>query len=268
MKRVVILFAALIGILPVYGAHEFVPIQERAHGQSLAGTSQLNDSLYTNPAASAFTQVYVVDGAYGLPKNFAASILDTKSGGVGAAFGYFRRIDEGQTDPVQGAKLAVMGRMTDHIGVGFAGKALWGPALNGSKTNFKDIDGGLLLDLTPVQLGLTMRNLFGGNEAMDQKPEWAFGASFNVQNMLILSAATLGETKGVKPYQYGFGIEYISQYYFSVKGGFRTQPDRNQQFWSGGVSFIAPRLSVHYSVEFPTAAGKKAEHLIGTTVQL
>lgn len=268
MKRLVVIFGLLSGIQVVYGAHEFVPIQERAHGQSLAGSSQLNDSLYSNPAASAFTQVYAVEGVYALPKSFAASVLDTKSSNLGAGFGYFRRTEEFSHDPVQGAKLSVMGRMTDSIGIGFAGKAMWGPTANGNRTNFKDVDGGLLVQLTPVHLGFVVRNLFGGNASMDQNPEWAFGGSVNIQNMLILSSAVLGEMHAVKPYQYGFGVEYVSQYYFSVKGGFRTQPDRGLSFWSGGVSFNAPKISFHYSVEFPTEPGEKPEHLLGTTVQL
>ncbi len=268
MKRLALVIVMLGGLmggaLPVYAGHEFVPIQERAQGQSLVGSSQLNDSLYSNPAGSAFTQVYTVEGVYGLPKTFAASVLDTKSSAIGAGLGYFRRLDEGQSDPVQGAKLALVGKMTDYIGLGFSGKALWGPDAAGNKTSFKDVDGGLLVELTPVHLGFTMRNLFGGNAALNQLPEWGFGASFNIQNTLILNAATLGEMKGFKPYQYGFGMEYISQYFFSVKGGYRVQPDRHQSFWSGGISFLAPKVSFHYSVEVSADSSKKTEHLLGT----
>lgn len=272
MKRLSPILVLLIGLvggaLPVYAGHEFVPIQERAQGQSLVGSSQLNDSLYSNPAGSAFTQVYALEGVYGLPKAFGVSVLDTKSSAIGAGLGYFRRIEEGQTDPVQGAKLALVGKMSDDIGVGFSGKAMWGPTGGGGKASFKDVDGGLLVQLTPVHIGFTLRNLFGGNAALNQLPEWGFGASFNIQNQLILNAATLGEMKGFKPYQYGFGIEYISQYYFSVKGGYRFQPDRHQSYWSGGLSFLAPKVSFHYSVEFPTEPGKSPEHLLGTTLLL
>jgi hypothetical protein len=268
MKRLALILASLVGILPAYGAHEFVPIQERAQGQALAGASQLNDSLYSNPAGAAFTQVYTVDGTYSLPKSFGVSILDTKSSGIGAGLGYFR-INQGEgIEPLQGAKLAVMGKMTEAIGLGFSGKLLWGSDTHGNHQNLKDLDAGVLVKLQPVHLGLTFRNLFGGNAPLDQKPEWAFGGSLGVMGSLFLNAAVLGEMKSLKPYQYGFGMEYVSQYYFSLKGGYRIQPDRDRSYWSGGISFLAPKISFHYSVEFPNAPGEKAEHLVGTTVLL
>jgi hypothetical protein len=126
----------------------------------------------------------------------------------------------------------------------------------------------MLVQLTPVHLGLTVRNLFGGNEALEQKPEWAFGASFSYQNSFILSAATFGDMKKLKPYQYGFGAEYVSGYYFSLKGGFRTQPDKHLSWWSAGLSFLAPKISFHYSMDVSTEPSGKPEHVIGTTVLL
>lgn len=268
MSRLALIFGLFGCLSRVYGAHEFVPLQEKAQGQALVGASTLNDSLYSNPAGAAFTQVYTLEGAYALPKSFALSVLDTKSSSLGAGLGYFRRLEEGAKDPVQGLKLNVLGKATEWAGIGVGGKIMWGPDGQGGKANLKDIDAGILVRLLPVHLGLTFRNIFGGDARLGQGPEWAFGGSLSLINSFFINAAVLGENKSFKPYQYGFGFEYVSQYYFSIKGGYRFQPDRHLSFWTSGLSFNAPKISFHYSVEFPNEAGKKAEHLIGTTILL
>src|SRR5688572_26841971 len=86
-------------------APEFVPLQGKAQGHSLTGASQLNDSLYTNPAASAFTQVYAIDGTFQMPRTFAVSILDTKTSGMGGALGYLRKTPIEGGEPLQGVRL-------------------------------------------------------------------------------------------------------------------------------------------------------------------
>ena len=71
-------------------AAAFVPTQSMALGQSLSGATLLNDSIYVNPASSAFTSVYSVDGSYLFgPRAFGVSILDTKTSSIGGELGYY-----------------------------------------------------------------------------------------------------------------------------------------------------------------------------------
>src|SRR5262245_43322067 len=85
------LVLAVFASAGAHGAVDFVPLQEKAQGQSLTGGNVLNDSIFSNPAGSTFTQVYSVDAqAQGL-NNFAVSILDTKNGNIGGGMAYFRR---------------------------------------------------------------------------------------------------------------------------------------------------------------------------------
>ncbi len=253
---------------PLVASPEVVPIQEKAQGQSLTGANLLNDSLYSNPAGSSFTQVYSVEALYFAPRNFAASILDTKTSGFGGALGYYRNRDYSISDPLQVAKLALSTRVQNWLGLGIAGKVMWGPNDQGEHVNFKDIDFGLLANLNFLQLGFTVRNLLGGEPSFNQDQEWALGARANYEQLLFLSASAFSKWGLMKPYQFGIGAEYVSLYYFSLKGGFRIQPDSDRSFWSTGISILAPKIGLHYAVEIPNQAPKAIEHLVGANLIL
>src|SRR3989338_2643074 len=129
---------------------EYVTTQEKALGNSLTGSSLANDSLYTNPASSAFMSVYSVDGSFQLPRSFAISVLDTKTSSVGGALGYYRKKISNSSEALQGAKLSLSSKITEAIGVGIAGKMLWGPTTTldskgkFEKDKFNNIDLGIL----------------------------------------------------------------------------------------------------------------------------
>lgn len=249
-----------------YASSEYVPIQEKAQGQSLGGASLNNDSLYSNPAGSVFSQVYSLEGTYELPKTFAVSVLDTKTSELGGGLGYFRIKADDSDLTLQGAKLALSGRVSSQVGLGLAGKMLWGPDLTtkeGSKMT--DVDLGVLTQFDFLQVGLTLRNAFGGNQNMGFSREWVAGARASYQQTMFFSVSTVALASNVKPYQYGLGVEYVSPYYFSLKGGFRALTDTGENFWSAGVSLLAPKIAVHYAVEFATAT-KPMEHTIAVAL--
>lgn len=259
-------FCVLAVAVNAHAVPEFIPLQEFSQGQSLAGASQINDSLFSNPAGAAFTKVYSVDGTFAPPKTFAVSVLDTKTSGIGGGLAYFRKKIGDFEKPLQGARLNFSGQISEELGLGIGGKALWGPNLIGGDDKLNDLDLGVLTSLGFVQLGLTLRNMLGGNEAMDLPRELSFGGRIGWENTLYLSVATLARLDNMSPYQYGIGAEYVSPWYFAIKGGFRTQPQRQLSFWSGGLSFVSPRLSLHYGVEFPQALGARTEHQVGATL--
>lgn len=267
---------ALSGIFCLWsiGAPEFVPIQEKAQGQSLAGSNLLNDSLYSNPAGSTFTRVYSIDGTYSLPKSFAVSVLDTQTSSVGGSLGFFRKNHTDGIDPTQGLKVSLGGRVSDSVGVGVAGKMVWGPTqtdvVNSGVSRLTDVDTGVLVNFSSMQFGWTVRNLMGGNEALDLEREWTVGGRINYNQLLFLSAAVTSPWGYLSPSQYGFGAEYISPYYFSLKGGYRIEPSNSPSltFWTLGASFISPKMSVHYALELPNQTDTEMEHLIGVTLIL
>jgi hypothetical protein len=264
MKTVI----GLLGLLSVW-AHadstEFVPLQQRAQGQSLTGASLLNDSLFSNPAASAFTRVYAVDGTFLNPQTFAVSVLDTRTSAIGGALGYFRTSRPGFQDPIQGARLALSGRASENFGFGLLGKTAWGPSLTGANARLIDMDFGALAQFGFLQMGFSVTNLLGGNEAMGAIRSYALGARVNWEETLFLSVSALGSFATFAPAQYGIGAEYVSPYYFSIKGGYRIRPVENQGFWGAGVSILSPKVSIHYAVEVPNFAGGSPEHSVGTT---
>ncbi|MBI4404147.1 MAG: hypothetical protein HY537_08300 [Deltaproteobacteria bacterium] len=257
---VLLFYGGIVCALP-----EFIALQERAQGQSLTGSHQLNDSLYSNPAASAFTAIYSLEGIYMLPKTFAVSVLDTKTGAIGGGLGYFRILNNEQ-EPLQGAKLALCGRLSSYMAIGIGAKLLWGPGVGGEHRNLKDLDAGLLANLGAFQLGLTTRNLFGGDLLLEQEREWAFGGRFGYNQMLFLSASAISRWTQFKPYQYGIGAEYVTPYYIAVKGGFRIQPDAHRSFWSLGASLSAQKVALHYVFEIPNQEGENKEHTLGLTL--
>lgn len=250
------------------GSTEFIPLQERAQGRSLTGASLLNDSLFSNPASASFTQVYSVDATFNSLKTFALSILDTKTSGIGGALGFYRMARPGFDKPVQGGRLSLSNRLSQNLGIGLTGKMIWGQDLTAARADRKytDLDLGMLAQLDFLQLGLNVRNLFGGEELMGETREYSFGARVGWEQTLFLSASVGGNVSGFEPREVGFGAEYVSPYYFALKGGFRTRPIESNSFWSAGLSVLSPRVSLHYAVEIPNQPGSGAEHTFGTTV--
>lgn len=251
-----------------WAASEFVPIQERAQGQSLAGGSLLNDSLYSNPAASAFVQVYSIEGTYLPPRDFAVSVLDSQTSQITGAFGYFRQKKDENSAAFQGLKLALAGKISEMFAIGLAGKSLWGPDFTtGADASVKDMDLGLLANVGVFQIGLTTRNLLGGNEAFDLQREVVLGGRFGYEKMFFLSTALTTRTASVmSPYQLGVGAEYVSPYFFGLRAGYRQRFDTGETFWSAGASFLAPKLLVHYAVQFATETSDTMEHTVAAAL--
>jgi len=261
----------------VYATQEFVPMESFAEGQSLSGANVLNDSLYVNPAGSAFTNVYSVEGAYGLGGSFGASVLDTKTGAFGGALGYFRRpVENPQTSKnfsqfLQGVNLALSSQVIQGLAIGIAGKSVWGPTLSGDSGRFNDVDLGLLGNLGILQLGLAVHNAFGGNDAMDLGREVTAGGRIAYKDLLFLSLSANSRWSQIAPYQYGIGAEYVSPYHFALQGGYRLRPTEQTSYWTAGFSINSPFVSLLYAAQIPNqkyGLDNTVEHLLGVTVLL
>ena len=265
-----VVFAWSAVAAPVATPPDFVPIQEKAQGRSLVGSNILNDSLYSNPAGSVFTQAYAVEASMQMGGTFAASIVDTKTSAVGGSIGVFRTpVGGGIDDYSQGIRLGVMHRLSDALGVGVTGKMLWGPRqADGQRTSRFDGDLGFLANFERVQFGGMFRNVLGGDGRLAQDREVGLGGRINYDNTVFFSAATYMRTSDWNPYQIGFGAEYISPYYFSVKGGYYFRPRENFSAWSAGASILSPKFSLHYAVEFPNVVGRSPEHSLAIAVLL
>lgn len=264
MKRILLLMS---WCCLSFSSPEIVPVQERAQGQSLVGANLLNDSLYSNPASSSFTRIYAIEGTYLGPKSFAASIIDTKTSGMGGAVGYFQTRSHSE-QMFRGAKLGMVAQLSSVLGLGITGKWLWGPDPSGVSLSRKDIDMGLLANFGYLQIGGMVRNVFGGEARLDQQSEYGIGARIGYDQKLFLSVASLTRWGGFSPYQYSVGSEYVSPYYFSVKAGYRYVVDTSDSFWSVGTSLLGPKLAVHYAVEFTGDSGLPTEHILSVTVLL
>ena len=247
------------------GTTEFVPIQQRAQGHSLAGASLFNDSLFSNPASSAFTNVYTVDGTFLNLKTFAVSILDTKTSALGGAMGYYRILRPGFDQAIQVAKVGTSGRLSENFGFGVAAKAAWGPDLAGTSASYKDVDFGMIAKFDFIQVGVNINNVFGGSGPMGEAREYATGARFGWEDTMFFSASVSGETATFRPTQFGFGAEYVSPYYFALKGGFRMRPIDEKSFWGAGLSINSPKVLINYAVEFENRGGGSIEQSVGTT---
>ncbi len=274
MFRVVFVF--LLSFSPMLLASvEFVPLQERAEGQSLTGASLQNDSLYSNPASGAFQNVYSLDGTYLLSKGFAVSVLDTKTSAVGGALGYFRLPIQGTEQTTQGVKVSLCNKYSENVAVGISGKMIWSPNVletgkDRTVERLTDMDIGVLSHFGVLEVGTTLKNaIFGDKKVLDTYREFALGGRINWNQLLFFSATAISKLSEIKPYQYGFGAEFITPYYFSIKGGYRFLTEgANPSFWSAGASFISPKFNVHYAVEFPNQAEATTEHILGITVFL
>lgn len=255
---------------PVAAPPDFIPIQEKAQGRSLVGSNLLNDSLYSNPAASAFTQAYSLEAQMTLGGTFAASVLDTKTSQLGGSLGVFRTpLGGGIDDYAQGIRLGLMQRVSDSFGIGVTGKMLWGPRQpDGERVKKFDGDVGFLVNLERVQFGAMFRNVLGGEADLNQTREVGAGGRINYDNTVFFSFATYAKTSNWSPYQYGFGAEYVSPYYFSIKGGYYFRPAESFSAWTAGASILSPKMSVHYAIEFPSTPGRAPEHSLAVALSL
>lgn len=247
---------------------DFVPLKERAQGHSLTGALQGNESVYSNPAATLFSETYTVDGTFAFPKSFSASIVDTRTNSIGGGIGYFKEQGLEPSLVKQGLRVSLGSRVSETVAVGIVGKAIWGNRA-GTETNFKDADAGLLWNGDIASLGVVLRNLAGGNSSFGQEREMSVGGRIGYSQTFYLSASAHSKFGRFSPYEYGFGVEYISPWHFSMMGGYRFQAGRaaqNPSYWSTGISFLSPRLSAHYAVEFPQLNDEESTHLLGLTM--
>lgn len=246
---------------------DFVPLKERAQAHSLTGALQGNESVYSNPAASAFQETYSVDGTFAFPKSFSASVVDTRTNSIGGGLGYFKEHDLASSDYIHGLRLTLGSRISNTLALAVAGKALWGnkPEMG---NGFKDVDTGLLWNLGIASAGVVVRNFMGGNETFQQQREISLGGRIGYSNTFYVSASAHSKFGRFAPYEYGFGAEYISPWFFSLMGGYRFQTDKplKPSYWSAGMSFLSPRLSLHYAVEFPQLQSEDSSHLLGITM--
>ena len=96
--------------------------------------------------------------------------------------------------------------------------------------------------------------------------QFSLGARINYQELLFFSVGAKSEPDRFSPRQVGIGAEYISPYYFGVKGGYRIMTDGSGlSNWSAGLSVNAPKVALHYAVVFAQLPGQEAEHAFGAT---
>ncbi len=282
MLRILFVFSLFLSNLLLASA-EFVPLQERAEGHSLTGASLQNDSLYSNPAGGAFQKVYSLDGQYALKNGFAVSVLDTRTSDLGGGLGYFRMPVEGApegTDNTQGARAALFSKTSETVAFGATGKMIWSPSIATPKegevrTSEKliDVDLGMLTNFGTIQFGTNMRNIMGGNEALGIKREMALGGRINWNQLLFFSLTMVSDISyfklsSLKPYEYGVGAEFMTPYYFAIKGGYHYRTEAGNSTWSMGASFISPKFNLHYALELPQYENGNPEHTFGMTVFL
>ncbi len=249
-----------------YARPEFISIQELTQGESLTGANLLNDSIYVNPAAGAFTQVYSVEGTYLYKNSFEASIIDSKSGGLIGEVGYFNTLggpaELTSNTFVQGGKVGVTTRLSNHFSLGLDGKYLWRGTSATGKQTLVDGDVGFLGNFSWISFGAVVRNLLSSQTHFNQFREWSLGAQINYHHLVYLSAASFSTWNNLAPYQYGFGFEYYSPYYFSIKTGYRMEPNADLHYWSAGLAFVAPRFNLTYGILVPLQNGDVIQNMV------
>ena len=245
---------------------DFVPLRERAQAHSLTGALQANESVYSNPAGATFYNTYTVEGTYAFPRSFSASVIDTKTTSVGAGLGYFKNQDLETQQSQQGFRLILGTRLTENLGVALAGKAIWNNR-PGQTSQSKDADAGLLWKYGFSSAGLVIRNILGGSD-INQRRELSLGGRLGYENTLFVSASMHSEFSRLSPYEVGIGAEYISPWHFALMGGYRFETENEASYWSTGVSFFSPRMSLHYAIEFPQQPNESSNHLLGLSLEM
>ena len=229
---------------------------------SMGARINLNESLYINPASSAHSRCFSVDGGYMWSKNsfftnrmdnFYINAVDTDSEVMGGGAGFYKRRVKGGA----GSEWEVRGMLNKvilgkRLGFGVSFSHLAHTYYNQSSSNF-NLDVGLMyLLFQKTIIGTTFYNALGDDDDIRTR-----SVDFSVrQTFWDFFAASLSfEHRFNKKVYFSGGLEMLYRNGIMITVSGRRNQHLKTTSWGLGLGYVAPKVSFVYgtmnSVDYP-----------------
>jgi hypothetical protein len=241
-------------------------LSSSAMGRAGAGVGAENvHSIYnTNPASMMFEKYYSVGAGYTSDGNtLQASVVDTKTSGVGGALSYFHQLEANRYEDklwkINGIHLALAGNLVEAFSVGVLGKYYWFKAASPlvRDTQMLDFDLGVQYRLGPFfAAGATLRNvMLKTQKEAFPNPDLALGISVSpvsAINILADAGTWLKEGNQVKGKWMLMGaLEGKLSDTFALRGGYRyVLGMASLQGATAGLSVLFEKVRLSYGALF------------------
>lgn len=229
---------------------------------SMGARINLNESLYINPASSAHSRCFAVEGGYGWSKssffnnrmdNFYINAVDTDSEVMGGGAGFYKKRVKGGA----GSEWEVRGMLNKAIlgkrlGIGLSFSHLSHTYYNQASSNF-NLDLGLMyLLFQKTIIGATFYNILGDSDNMRTR-----SVDFSVRQTFwdFFAASVSLEHRFDKKVNFSGGLEMLYRNGIMITVSGRRNQNLKTTFWGLGLGYVAPKVSFVYgtmnSVEYP-----------------
>ncbi len=239
---------------------------------ALRGTVGLNESIYYNPAAFAFSKRYSIEGVSSFVPNqlenatwvYGGSVVDSHSELFAAGFGFHRKIkdiSDGNTSE-SAFHLALSKVVTPQFSLGMTGKYFIKNAPD-IESQWVNLDLGSFAVLSPeVQLGLVAHNVLGHREGAYRSV--GIGSRFQAYQFLFLSFDALKRLEQAwnKHGELHGGLEIVHNNGVVVQSGLSISDDKTQNFYSLGGGWSEHKVAISYAFQNSMDSLRRATHAL------
>lgn len=244
-------------------------------GNAFRSVASSNEALFLNPAGMGMGRRYEIDGTYGFSPGsrlrlLHASIVDSKTSGVGVGIGYTHLQGNGEVLDSSGS-LVHLGfgiPLASRVAMGFTFKYLGFSAPE--DTNSITADVGLLV--RPVQalsIGLVTYNVI--DVASGLAPFRAGGGiSLGTDTFLRLAADVVFAMEEDDPLgtTYHAGGEILLDDSIPIRLGFERRAGENRNFVTGGIGLVSEVAGIEAAYAQGVGAGRFDERILSFTLKL
>ncbi|MCC6276849.1 MAG: hypothetical protein IT289_02910 [Oligoflexia bacterium] len=257
-----IVFGLLVLLSPVAWGQVFTGAATEALGGAGRAAVMPLESHYLNPAAVAFlkSSMYVggayqsLRGSIANPESTTAiTIADSSSERiVSGGFGY---VNKRQSSPAgiindQDFSLSLSAKVIPTVGLGLSTRRLVRQNSNGPSWAKHNAGFGLLVVPIPVLgFSFTAHDMIN-DDALDMVPVLGLGTHVIIMDIVRFRADVSRQEK-LNPEKKGtlnIGMEIDPGYGFQIRTGGWWDGLANQTYWTGGLAWIGPNLSLAYGV--------------------
>ena len=256
-----------------------------SRGAATTGSHLVHDSIFQNPAAAALEKSYTVTVGYSpVGEQLSASIVDTKSSGMGGAISYVRRdvrelgntpLDLGNYKRTEDrAGLSFFGMVDKEIALGVIAKYAYQRSfdtLSETGKNWNGDIGAKYIFSREFQIGAVAQNLLKDDTGMNIKA-YSVGIETLPLRSVNLSArvihypkpgagATYRVANETKLTGYSVGAEFAFYRGAALRGGYKDQPTWNEKIASAGLGYNGKEWGADYSFQISTLGDKNTAHM-------
>ncbi|HBQ21463.1 MAG: hypothetical protein A2Z91_04510 [Deltaproteobacteria bacterium GWA2_38_16] len=248
---------------------------------ALRGTVGLNESIYYNPSAFAFSQRYSIEAqSFFLPSQkgepsrwvYSGSVVDSHNEFFAAGLGYYRKTKEGREgkEAENGYHLALSKILAPYWAMGVTGKYIHINRAISDKQLF-NMDIGNFLVLTPaIQVGLTGHNILGSHEDIPGKIQRKIGLGARIQTwkFLYTSIDALKVLQGDTTQNVSLhsALEVVHENGVVFQSGFSMSDQSSQNLYGFGMGWSQYKFGAFYAFQNSMDSLRRNTHALSLRV--